>query len=107
MLDTVLYARDKWLNKDGMIFPDRATIYLCAIEDAEYREDKINYWDNVYGFKMDAIKDLALLEPLVDICEPDQVISNAATLINIDIYTVKKEDLDFASNFQLEINRVS
>jgi hypothetical protein len=42
MLDTVLYARDKWLNKDGMIFPDKATIYLCAIEDAEYREDKIN-----------------------------------------------------------------
>jgi protein arginine N-methyltransferase 1 len=41
MLDTVLYARDKWLNKDGMIFPDKATIYLCAIEDAEYREDKI------------------------------------------------------------------
>jgi SAM-dependent methyltransferase len=44
MLDTVLYARDKWLVKDGsgLIFPDRAKIYVTAIEDAEYREDKIN-----------------------------------------------------------------
>lgn len=23
MLDTVLYARDKWLRADGMLFPDR------------------------------------------------------------------------------------
>lgn len=84
---------------------DKATIYICAIEDAEYRDSKINYWDNVYGFKMNPIKELALVEPLVDCCDPEQVISNAATLINIDIYTVKKEDLDFSANFQLEINK--
>lgn len=24
MLDTVLYARDKWLQPDGMLFPDRS-----------------------------------------------------------------------------------
>lgn len=30
MMDTVLHARDKWLRKDGkgMIFPDRAKMYL-------------------------------------------------------------------------------
>ena len=32
MLDTVLYARDKWLVEDGMLFPDRATLYITAIE---------------------------------------------------------------------------
>lgn len=32
MLDTVLYARDKWLKPDGIMFPDRATLLLCAIE---------------------------------------------------------------------------
>lgn len=42
MLDTVLYARDKWLAPGGMIFPDKATLYLCAIEDSEYRNDKID-----------------------------------------------------------------
>ena len=41
MLDTVLYARDKYLNQNGKIFPDKATIYLAAIEDGEYKDDKI------------------------------------------------------------------
>ena len=43
MLDTVLYARDKYLNKShGLIFPDRATIYMAGIEDGEYKNEKIN-----------------------------------------------------------------
>lgn len=42
MLDTVLLARDKYLKKNGMIFPDTATLYLAAIEDQEYKDEKIN-----------------------------------------------------------------
>jgi len=105
MLDTVLYARDKWLAPGGLIFPDKASLYICAIEDAEYRRDKLDFWHSVYGFNMAPIYKLALLEPLVDCCDPEQVISNAVTVLNVDIYTVKKEDLDFQSEFQLEINR--
>jgi protein arginine N-methyltransferase 1 len=41
MLDTVLYARDKYLNPGGLIFPDKATIYMAGIEDGEYKEEKI------------------------------------------------------------------
>lgn len=41
MLDTVLYARDKYLRQGGLIFPDKATIYMAGIEDGEYKEDKI------------------------------------------------------------------
>ena len=42
MLDTVLLARDKYLKPDGLIFPDVATLYIAAIEDSEYKEEKIN-----------------------------------------------------------------
>ena len=42
MLDTVLLARDKYLKPGGLIFPDNATIYLAAIEDQDYKEEKIN-----------------------------------------------------------------
>lgn len=41
MLDTVLYARDKYLKEGGKIFPDKATIYMAAIEDGDYKDDKI------------------------------------------------------------------
>lgn len=41
MLDTVLYARDTYLQKDGLIFPDKATIFFAGIEDGEYKDEKI------------------------------------------------------------------
>ena len=41
MLDTVLYARDKYLDVGGLIFPDKATIYLNGIEDGDYKDEKI------------------------------------------------------------------
>ena len=41
MLDTVLYARDNYLVASGKIFPDKATMYLAAIEDGDYKEEKI------------------------------------------------------------------
>ena len=42
MLDTVLEARDRYLKPGGLIFPDHATMYIAAIEDQEYKEEKIN-----------------------------------------------------------------
>lgn len=41
MLDTVLYARDKYLNPNGLIFPDKATIFVAGIEDGDYKDEKI------------------------------------------------------------------
>ena len=43
MLDTVLWARDKYLRKDGkgLILPDKATIFVAGIEDGDYKEEKI------------------------------------------------------------------
>ena len=52
MLDTVLYARDKWLAPSGLMFPDRAILYVCGIEDRQYKDEKIHWWDEVYGFDM-------------------------------------------------------
>lgn len=73
MLDTVLFARDKWLKEDGLMFPDRTTLFICGIEDRQFKEDKINWWDNVYGFDMSPIRKVAVSEPMVDVVDPKQV----------------------------------
>ena len=71
MLNTVLYARDKWLNPtEGIVFPDKAVMYLCAVEDEQMKYERIDFWDNVYGFDMSALKEVALKEPVVDIVDP-------------------------------------
>merc|ERR1712184_113414 len=105
MLDTVLYARDKWLAPGGLMFPDKATLYICAIEDRQYKDDKINWWDDVYGFDMSCIKKVALQEPLVDVVDRNQVVTNSCLLKEIDIQTCTKDDIPFESPFNLQIKR--
>jgi len=105
MLDTVLYARDKWLAPGGLMFPDRATLYITAIEDRQYKDDKIHYWDDVYGFDMSAIRKVALTEPLVDTVDRNQVVTNSCLVKEIDIQTCTKEDVNFESPFYLQIKR--
>ncbi|XP_017855945.1 PREDICTED: protein arginine N-methyltransferase 1-B isoform X2 [Drosophila arizonae] len=105
MLDTVLYARDKWLKPNGMMFPDRGTLYITAIEDRQYKDEKINWWDDVYGFDMSCIRKVAVTEPLVDVVDPKQVVSTACMVKEVDLYTVQKSDLNFSSKFNLTIKR--
>ena len=37
MLPTVLFARDRWLAPGGVLLPDKASLWVTAIEDAEYK----------------------------------------------------------------------
>ncbi|XP_053112282.1 protein arginine N-methyltransferase 8 isoform X7 [Hemicordylus capensis] len=105
MLNTVIFARDKWLKPGGLMFPDRAALYVVAIEDRQYKDFKIHWWENVYGFDMTCIRDVAMKEPLVDIVDPKQVVTNACLVKEVDIYTVKQEELAFTSAFCLQIQR--
>ena len=59
------------------------------------RQEKIDFWDNVYGFDMSSIKERALIEPLVDNVDPEQIATNSHQIKTIDILTMKVEDANF------------
>ncbi|VDP63935.1 unnamed protein product [Schistosoma curassoni] len=141
MLNTVIYARDKWLLNasrnyvsisaapyclfkcliimladaqnflhftqapGGIIMPDRATLYVCAIEDRQYKDEKINWWDSVYGFDMSCIRKVALTEPLVDVVDPNQVVTNCCLVKEVDMYTITVPELTFSAPFTLTCKR--
>jgi protein arginine N-methyltransferase 1 len=105
MLDTVLYARDKWLQKDGYMLPDHATITLAGIEDTDYKSTKINFWEDVYGVDMSCFKNAVIGEPIVDVCPQKLINSSSCRILDIDLYTVKKEDLDFSSKYEITFSR--
>lgn len=124
MLDTVLYARDTYLEKDGLIFPDKATIFFAGIEDGDYKEEKIGcefppatfamvscadpiapVWDNVYGFDYTPLKETALSEPLVDTVEIKTVVTDPTPVLTLDLYTCTTADLAFATDFKLAVKR--
>lgn len=105
MLGSVLYARDKWLVPGGLILPDKCHIYINAIEDQWYYENKINFWGNVYGFNMSPMRKEVIKEPLVETLNNTFIATNDDCILTLDINTMKYEDQCFSSPFTLKASR--
>jgi len=102
MIETVIDARDRYLAKDGIILPDKANLYICGIEDADYKEQRIDFWDNVYGFNMSCMKEGSLTEPLIDMCQPQQVITSCARIYSLDLSTATKDCMKITAPFTIK-----
>lgn len=105
MLDSVLWARDKYLKKDGgKMLPDRAQIYIAAIEDEQYKRSKQSFWRNVYDVDMSAMTNVVLKEPCIDFLNAygseecyNAIISDTYKIVDLDLVRMKKEDVNFAT----------
>lgn len=105
MLDSVIYARDKYLKEDGAVYPDTCTISLVAVGDRKKHEERVAFWDDVYGFKMSCMKKVVLPEAVVEVLDPDTLISECCVIKTIDCNTVGMSDLDFSSEYSLKITK--
>jgi len=101
MLDSVLWARDKYLVKNGKMLPDTGEIYIAAIEDGEYKSQKKNFWKDVYGVDMSVLTPTVMKEPLVDIVGSNMIMSDSVKVLQLDLCTMKKEDVEFSSAYEL------
>uniref|UniRef100_A0AAV1U9N7 type I protein arginine methyltransferase n=1 Tax=Peronospora matthiolae TaxID=2874970 RepID=A0AAV1U9N7_9STRA len=103
MLDTVLFARDKWLAPDGRLFPDKCSLFIQGMEDSSQR---LAFWDNVYGFNMHPIKSkISIRDAFVEDVQLSDIITSRELLQKIDIDHVTYDELDFHSTFTLSIMR--
>jgi protein arginine N-methyltransferase 1 len=73
------------------LFPDRAALFVASIEDEEYRNEKVDFWDSVYNVDMSCVKNHVLHEPLVDTFNGQLVNSNECCILDIDLKTCTVE----------------
>ncbi|XP_078583322.1 protein arginine N-methyltransferase 3-like isoform X2 [Branchiostoma floridae x Branchiostoma japonicum] len=105
MLDTVLYARDRWLAPGGSVYPDRCTISLVAIGDTKMHSNRVAFWDDVYGFKMTCMRSDVTKEGSVEEIDPETVMSEPSLIRMVDCCSVSVAELDFTADFSLKATR--
>jgi protein arginine N-methyltransferase 1 len=105
MFDSVLWARDKYLAPGGMLFPDRAVIKLAGLDDLKFNADKRQLYRNQFQCNLSRMNEFVLLEPLVDICNSDAIMTNESIIADIDLMTCTLEDLDFFAGYHLKVNK--
>lgn len=87
------------------MLPDRAQIYVAAIEDEEYKNQKMGFWKSVYGVDMTCLRASAMKEPLIDCCESNQIVSNSSLILDLNLVKCKKEDVEFSNEYNLTMMR--
>ncbi|XP_013168439.1 PREDICTED: protein arginine N-methyltransferase 1 [Papilio xuthus] len=105
MLDSVIYARDNYLNPGGILLPNQCNISLVANGDIDTHKKLINFWSDVYGYKMNCMKSEVVREASVEVVDSKNVISEPCIVKNIDINTCNIKVVDFTSPFELCITR--
>ena len=90
MLDCVLWARDKFLNKQtGKMLPDRATMHIAAIEDSDFMGEKKQFWSDVYGVDMSIMSRGVFKDPMVDTVPTDNIMSDSCKILDLDLVNMK------------------
>ncbi|KAM3860851.1 protein arginine N-methyltransferase 6 [Diretmus argenteus] len=101
MLNSVLYARDKWLKKPGgLILPSRAELFIAPVSDPVV-EDRLNFWCTVkdqYGVDMSCMSDFARRcimnsDIAVNSVTVEDVLSHPSRFAELDLHSVTPEEL--------------
>lgn len=105
MLDTVIYARDRWLKPNGFIFPDKCTMFLAGMEARAYRDHLLTSCHNVHGFNFSPIRKTLDQGALIQYVDPQKIVTDDQVIKVFNLYTIKKEDLSFEVPFVLTAAR--
>lgn len=105
MLDTIVYARDHYLSPGGKLLPNRCTLSLVGSGDTKRYVDLVDYWSNVYGFKMSCMKAEVVREASIEVCNAQELITSVAQLESFDLYTVSTDCVNFSTPFELLVKK--
>ncbi|KAN0119885.1 putative ribosomal protein arginine N-methytransferase rmt3 [Hyaloscypha variabilis] len=100
MLDSVIWARDKYLKSDGLMVPSHMNMWVAPIADPDYIADHIAFWRDVYGFDMKAMQagiheDAQVLNmPAATVC------SEPFPFLQLSLHTTTVKDLSFKREWE-------
>lgn len=101
MLPSVLFARDKYLARGGLLLPSACVMRLSASE-----HERLSFWDDVYGFDMRHMAQSATREASIEVLPADTLISaEACAFRNVDCVKCADADLDFNAPFELRVSK--
>ncbi|XP_076466988.1 protein arginine N-methyltransferase 3-like isoform X2 [Babylonia areolata] len=105
MLDTVICARNKYLADGGKVYPDKCSMWLAGICDDALRARAVDFWNDVYGFKMSCLKAEVMTQTAVEVIGDGKMITSPCLIKEFDVNTCTLPDVNFKSSFSMTCQR--
>lgn len=102
MLDSVIYARDRYLKADGLMVPSHAALKIAPLADSDVRIEQIDFWRDVYGFDMTGMLERAYEDVIIQSVKKEEVAGQGIVFRELDLHKVTVQDLSFSAPFEFE-----
>lgn len=103
MLDSVLWARDRYLRQGGLMIPSHMNMWIAPLKDEEYREDHVDFWRDVYGFDMCAMQEGIFEEGLVLHMPEKTIVGQPSMFRQLKLHETTVKDLSFVEGFKCQL----
>jgi protein arginine N-methyltransferase 3 len=100
MLDSVIWARDRYLKSDGLMVPSHMNMWVAPLADPDYVADHISFWRDVYGFDMKAMQAGIHDDALVLHMPPRTVVADPFMFKQLTLHTTTVKDLSFKTKWE-------
>lgn len=75
------------------MLPDKFSMYVCGVQDTrEYKLEKLTFWRDVYGIDMSCLGRNVYVEPLVDVCDSEDILTDVCKFYALDLNTCNESD---------------
>ncbi|XP_061394623.1 uncharacterized protein LOC133330168 [Musca vetustissima] len=94
MLDSVIYARDKFLKSDGQMFPSEATIYVapCAVPS------RFDDWNDIDGISLNSfgkmLRQQKSNKPEIIYMSPENLLHNGVAMFWMNLNEIRCDELE-------------
>jgi len=105
MFDSVIWARDHFLRPGGLMLPSEATLNIAPVYDPQYRQNKVGFWSNVYGFDMSAFTTQIYEDARVRTIPVSAIVGSICQFLYLDLHRCTKKDLTFNKKFSTYLNQ--
>ena len=107
-LEEYLIARDRFLAKGGLMFPDYAEMHVAGVNDFEERRHREAKFRNMWGVDLRDLQQASNREPLIEYVNEESIITKSDRLFGLDLYTAPATTLITSpvfGQFQLKITQ--
>jgi hypothetical protein len=115
MLDSVLFARDKWLRKavgdkpSGVMAPSNSCIFLSMLSSEKRYDDLTTFYKDVYGLGMKHTLKALLSDVIVSTIDADELLDcepQYDLIKDMDLGAIKREELkSIESDFSFTVKK--
>lgn len=105
MLPSVLIARDRYLNpRTGTLAPSHCRMLLSAVSDQALLHQRINFWEDIHGFTMPAMRKGLEDEAYTEGLSNDKVVATTVPIYDLPLQQMQATQPSFVSPFTLEVH---